>query len=152
MTDQPVTGNWKDTYQKMVLHFYTSVVKSEDDHKRALTALMDFRDVFVKRIMFGSLVVVLGCKSLRGLEKLHQHYMSGQLEELFQTTLVNKPILDEMGLKDIFLEVYIDPSYFERCREVLMSRKLSRRMLKSSKSTRSQSRHRESDDGMGQMG
>ncbi|XP_013395730.1 uncharacterized protein LOC106162845 [Lingula anatina] len=114
----------QDTFQKMMLHYYTNVVKNAQDHINALTTLLEFKDIYVKRLRLGSIVVILVCKSLRALLHLLDMYNKGDLREACQKVFCTEKILREMGISDLSVKVTIPQREIVRCKEELLSGRL----------------------------
>ena len=75
-------------------------------------------NAFVEHIKLGSLSITVKCSSLHILEELWEDYMSGHLNRVVQETLVTHEVLENLGLDELKLKVFISEEEYEKGKEV----------------------------------
>ena len=68
---------------------------------------------------FGSLIVSLECKTLKGLDKLWNDHLSGHLNKVAKKHLVTDEMMKNLSLKTINLKTTIDEENYLNCRKIL---------------------------------
>lgn len=119
-TDENQETTWNETYQKMMLHYYTNVVKNAQDHINALNTLLDFKDVFVKQLKLGSVVIVFVCQTVKAVQNLQECYNSQKLQEICKTTFCNESILAQLNISSVAINLTIDPKELNQCHKELI--------------------------------
>ena len=69
---------------------------------------------------FGSLIIGLDCKTLKGLDKLWNDHLSGHLNKVANKHLVADEMMKNLNLRTINLKTTIDKENYLNCRKVLM--------------------------------
>ena len=107
----------------IVQTFMTSHDYSSDVWK-GLKALIEFMEeayeVALKAVNMSSLVIIVDCPTLRGLEHLWNDYLSGHLNEAVERYLVTDEIKKKLGLDTVNLKATIDAENYLTCRKFLM--------------------------------
>ena len=67
----------------------------------------------------GSLIISLECKTLKGLDKLWNDYLSGHLNKVANKHLVADEMMRNLSLKTINLKTTIDMENYLHCRKIL---------------------------------
>ena len=68
----------------------------------------------------GSLIISLGCKTLRGLDQLWNDYRSGHLNKVAEGYLVTDEMKRKLNLRTIKLKTTIEEESYLKCKKVLM--------------------------------
>ena len=76
-------------------------------------------DVFCRTFNLGSLIVSLECKTLKGLDKLWNDYLSDHLNKVAKKHLVTDEMMKNLSLKTINLMTTIDAENYLNCRKIL---------------------------------
>ena len=76
-------------------------------------------NVFIEDIELGSLLITVKCSSLQILEGLWEDYVSGHLNQVVQETLVTKEVLENLGLDDVKLKVFISEEEYRNGKRIL---------------------------------
>lgn len=85
-----------------------NVIMSFKDSFRLLFEYLHKKlNVLVQDIRLGSLSITVRCSSLQSLEGLWEDYISGHLKQVIQETLVTREVLENLGLEDLKLKVFI---------------------------------------------
>lgn len=71
-------------------------------------------NVLVQDIKLGSLSITVRCSSLQSLEGLWEDYISGHLKQVIQETLVTSEVLENLGLEELKLKVFISEEKYQR--------------------------------------
>ena len=102
---------------------------SKDNIRRGLKAFTEFLiqayDLSLYTVCEGSVVIILGCHTLEGLEFLWRDYRSGYLDEVAERCLATEEIKRKLNLVTICLKTVIEEDNYWNCRKALM--KLSSR-------------------------
>ena len=77
-------------------------------------------DVSCLTLDLGSLIISLDCKTLKGLDKLWNDYLSGHLNQVANRHLVTDEVMKNLNLKTIDLKTTIDEENYLYCRKILM--------------------------------
>ena len=67
----------------------------------------------------GSLIISMDCKTLKGLDKLWNDYLSGHLNKVAKKHLVTIEMLKNLNLRTINLKTTIDDENYLNCRKIL---------------------------------
>ena len=76
-------------------------------------------DVSCRTFNLGSLIVSLECKTLKGLDKLWNDYLSDHLNKVAKKHLVTDEMMNNLSLKTINLMTTIDVENYLKCRKIL---------------------------------
>ena len=99
-------------------------VYSSDETSQALKAFTEYLSKVYGLLLLtfkrGSLIIILGCPSLKSLELLWRDYQSGHLNEVAEGYLVTDGIKRKLNLKTIRLKTTIKEENYQNCREALM--------------------------------
>ena len=76
-------------------------------------------DVSCHTFNLGSLIVSLECKTLKGLDKLWNDYLSGHLNKVAKKHLVTDEMMKNLSLKTINLKTTIDEQNYLNCWKIL---------------------------------
>ena len=76
--------------------------------------------VFVEDIELGSLTITVKCSSLQILEGLWKDYITGRLNKVVQETLVTDAVLENLGLGEVKLNVFISEDEYESGKQIFM--------------------------------
>ena len=76
-------------------------------------------NVFIEDIELGSLSLTVKCSSLQILEGLWEDYVSGHLNQVVQETLVTNEVLENLGLDDVKLKVFISEEEYRNGKRIL---------------------------------
>ncbi|CAH3159859.1 unnamed protein product, partial [Porites evermanni] len=74
---------------------------------------------FIEDIELGSLSITVKCSSLQILEGLWEDYVSGHLNQVVQETLVTNEVLENLGLDDVKLKVFISEEEYRNGKRIL---------------------------------
>ncbi|KAM7432038.1 hypothetical protein ABFA07_017494 [Porites harrisoni] len=74
---------------------------------------------FIEDIELGSLSITVKCSSLQILEGLWEDYVSGHLNQVVQETLVTNEVLENLGLDDVKLKVFISEEEYRHGKRIL---------------------------------
>ncbi|XP_073237496.1 uncharacterized protein [Porites lutea] len=74
---------------------------------------------FIEDIELGSLSITVKCSSLQILEGLWEDYVSGHLNQVVQETLVTNEVLENLGLDDMKLKVFISEEEYRHGKRIL---------------------------------
>ena len=74
---------------------------------------------FIEDIELGSLLITVKCSSLQILEGLWEDYVSGHLNQVVQETLVTNEVLENLGLDDVKLKVFISEEEYRNGKRIL---------------------------------
>ena len=77
-------------------------------------------DVSCLTFNLGSLIISLGCKTLKGLGKLWKDYLSGLLNKVARKHIMTYKMMNSLNLKKINLKTTIDKENYLNCRKVLL--------------------------------
>ena len=77
-------------------------------------------DVSCRTFNLGSLIVSLECKTLKGLDKLWNDYLSDHLNKVAKKHLVTDEMMKNLSLKTINLMTTIDEENYLNCRKILV--------------------------------
>ena len=98
-------------------------VYSRDNRSQAMKAFTDHLDkmygMFLVTLGIGSLIIILDCRTLEGLELLWSDYRSGHLDEVAERYLVTDEIKEKLNLETICLKTTIEEKNYSKCREAL---------------------------------
>ncbi|XP_067057672.1 uncharacterized protein [Acropora muricata] len=75
-------------------------------------------DVSCRTFNLGSLIISLDCKTLKGLDKLWNDYLSGHLTKVAKNHLVTDEMMKSLRLKTINLKTSIDKENYVNCRKI----------------------------------
>ncbi|XP_015750171.1 PREDICTED: uncharacterized protein LOC107330034 [Acropora digitifera] len=75
-------------------------------------------DVSCRTFNLGSLIIGLDCKTLKGLDKLWNDYLSGHLTKVAKNHLVTDEMMKSLRLKTINLKTSIDKENYVNCRKI----------------------------------
>ena len=78
--------------------------------------------VSLRSVWEGSVVIILGCHTLEGLELLWRDYRSGLLDEVAERYLATEEVKRKLNLVTICLETVIEEDNYSNCRKALMKR------------------------------
>ena len=76
-------------------------------------------DVSCRTFNLGSLIISLDCKTLKGLDKLWNDYLSGHLNKVANKHLVADKMMRNLSLKTINMKTTIDMENYLHCRKIL---------------------------------
>ena len=76
-------------------------------------------NIFIEDIELGSLLITVKCSSLQILEGLWEDYVSGHLNQVVQETLVTNEVLENLGLDDVKLKVFISEEEYRHGKRIL---------------------------------
>ena len=76
-------------------------------------------DVSCLTFNLGSLIISLGCKTLKGLDKLWNDHLSGHLNEVANKHLVTE-VMENLKMWTINLKTTIDEENYLKCRKILL--------------------------------
>ena len=77
-------------------------------------------DVSCLNFNLGTLFIGLDCKTLKGLDKLWNDYLSGHLSKVAKKHLVTDEVIKNLNLRTINLKATIDEDNYLNCRKVLV--------------------------------
>ena len=86
-----------------------------------LRYLKEVRKVLVLDTKPGSLIITVKCTSLQILDELWEDYCSGHLNEVAQTFLVTKDILEMFGLIEMKFTTTIVEEEYRACRKYILN-------------------------------
>ena len=111
----------------MLIQLSAKFMKSRNYSKVKLTGVGAFLeylevtyDVSCLTLNLGSLIISLDCKTLKGLDKLWNDYLSGHLNQVANWHLVTVEVMKNLNLKTINLKTTIDEKNYLNCRKMLM--------------------------------
>ena len=97
---------------------------SSDNSGEGLKAFVDhltsFYHVSLRGVWKGSVVIILACHTLEGLELLWKDYCSGHLDEVTERYLVSEEIKRRLNLETICVKTVIEEENYWNCRKALM--------------------------------
>ena len=97
---------------------------SKDDPCQGLKAFTEYLTqayaLSLLAVREGSLVIILGCHTLKGLELLWRDYRSGHLDEVTERYLVTQEIKRRLNLEAICVKTVIEEENYWNCRKALM--------------------------------
>ncbi|XP_067020791.1 serine/threonine-protein phosphatase 6 regulatory ankyrin repeat subunit B-like isoform X2 [Acropora muricata] len=112
---------------ELLKHHATEYMKSRNSSKVVLPGVGDFLkhleltyNVSCVTFNLGSLIISLDCKTLKGLDKLWNDYLSGLLNKVANKHLVTDEIIKNLSLRTINLKTTIDEENYLNCRKILM--------------------------------
>ena len=112
---------------ELLIHHATEYMKSRNNSKVILPGVGDFLkhleltyNVSCLTFNLGSLIISLGCKTLKGLDKLWNDYLSGHLNKVVNKHLVTDEVMKNFILTTINLKTTIDEKNYLNCRKILM--------------------------------
>ena len=112
---------------ELLLHHAIEYMKSRNYSKVKLPGVGAFLEYLeltynVSCVTFnlGSLIISLDCKTLKGLDKLWNDYLSGHLNKVAKKHLVTYEMMKKLNLRKINLKTTIDEENYLNCRKVLM--------------------------------
>ena len=112
---------------ELLLHHAIEYMKSRNYSKVKLPGVGAFLeyleltyDVSCVTFNLGSLIISLDCKTLKGLDKLWNDYLSGHLNKVTKKHLVTYEMMKKLNLRKINLKTTIDEENYLNCRKVLM--------------------------------
>ena len=76
-------------------------------------------DMSFLTLNLGSLIISLDCKTLKGLDKLWNDYLSGHLNKVAKKYLVTGEMMKNLSLKTINLKTTLDEDNYLNCRKIL---------------------------------
>ena len=76
-------------------------------------------NAFIEDIELGSLLITVRCRSLQILGELWEDYVSGHLNQVVQETLVTNEVLENLGLDDVKLKVFISEEEYRNGKRIL---------------------------------
>lgn len=76
-------------------------------------------NAFIEDIELGSLLITVRCRSLQILGELWEDYVSGHLNQVVQETLVTNEVLENLGLDDMKLKVFISEEEYRNGKRIL---------------------------------
>ena len=76
-------------------------------------------NAFIEDIELGSLLITVRCRSLQILGELWEDYVSGHLNQVVQETLVTNEVLENLGLDDVKLKVFISEKEYRNGKRIL---------------------------------
>ena len=96
------------------------------DKPKGLRALTEFiakiYKAFTTHAYVGSLIMILNCQTIEGLEHLWSDYLSGHLDKVAERYLLTDEMKKRLNLETINLKTIIKEEHYLKCREVLMER------------------------------
>ncbi|XP_015762350.1 PREDICTED: uncharacterized protein LOC107341454 isoform X4 [Acropora digitifera] len=99
---------------------------SKDDPCQGLKAFTEYLTqayaLSLLAVCEGSLVIILGCHTLKGLELLWRDYRSGHLDEVAERYLATEEVKRKLNLVTICLKTVIEEDNYSNCRKALMKR------------------------------
>ena len=100
-------------------------VFSNDNVSQTVKAFIDHLNATYKVLLttlgMGSLIIILGCPSLKSLELLWTDYRSGHLNKVAERYLVTDEVRKKLNLETICLETaMITEENYQNCKEALM--------------------------------
>ena len=112
---------------ELLLHHAIEYMKSRNYSKVKLPGVGAFLeyleltyDVSCVAFNLGSLIISLDCKTLKGLDKLWNDYLSGHLNKVAKKHLVTYEMMKKLNRTKINLKTTIDEENYLNCRKVLM--------------------------------
>ena len=112
---------------ELLLHHAIEYMKSRNYSKVKLPGVGAFLeyleltyDVSCVTFNLGSLIISLDCKTLKGLDKLWNDYLSGHLNKVAKKHLVTYEMMKKLNRTKINLKTTIDEENYLNCRKVLM--------------------------------
>ena len=112
---------------ELLLHHAIEYMKSRNYSKVKLPGVGAFLeyleltyDVSCVTFNLGSLIISLDCKTLKGLDKLWNDYLSGHLNKVAKKHLVTYEMMKKLNLRKMNLKTTIDEENYFNCRKVLM--------------------------------
>ena len=119
-------GQKKYVYDTLMLQA-TTFMESRNYSKvkvPGMSTFLRFLEVLYEALLValnrGSLIIILDCKTLRGLDKLWYDYLCGHLNKVAERYLVTEEIKKKLNLKTIKLQTTIDEENYLKCKKVLM--------------------------------
>lgn len=89
-----------------------------------MSTFLEFLEMFYEALLValnrGSLIIILDCKTLRGLDKLWYDYLCGHLNKVAERYLVTNEIKRKLNVRTIKLQTSIDEESYLKCKKVLM--------------------------------
>ena len=76
-------------------------------------------NAFIEDIELGSLLITVRCRTLQILGELWEDYVSGHLNQVVQETLVTNEVLENLGLDDVKLKVFISEEEYRNGKRIL---------------------------------
>ena len=105
----------------------TTFMESRDCSKvivPGMSSFLEFLEVIYNALLValnrGSLIIILDCKTLRGLDKLWYDYLCGHLNKVAERYLVTNEIKRKLNVRTIKLQTSIDEESYLKCKKVLM--------------------------------
>ena len=86
-----------------------------------LRYMTDVRKVLFVDAKLGSLIITVKCTSLQILDELWEDYCSGHLNEVAQTFLATKDVLETFGLTEIKFTTTIVEEEYRACRKYILN-------------------------------
>jgi hypothetical protein len=121
---EDVSGLWRDKSREICEAFYSCIADNCEDYIIGLEKALDMPDVIVNDVRKGSILTAsVQCGTLGALESINQMYKSRRLASLCQAVFTNEQTLTNIGVKNLALDLSIDPDELEDCRDYLLSRK-----------------------------
>ena len=97
---------------------------SSDNSGEGLKAFLEqltlLYDVILRYVWEGSVVIILACHTLEGLELLWKDYRSGHLDKVAERYLISEEIKRKLNLETTSLETVIEEENYSNCRKALM--------------------------------
>ncbi|XP_015754283.1 PREDICTED: uncharacterized protein LOC107333935 isoform X3 [Acropora digitifera] len=113
-------------FYELLLRHATEYMKSRNNSKLILPGVGAFLkhldqtyNVSCVTFNLGSLIISLECKTLKGLDKLWNDYLSGHLNKVANKHLVADEMMRNLSLKTINLKTTIDMENYLHCRKIL---------------------------------
>lgn len=100
-----VQGNQQEPPAEVEM--WNVIMSFKDSFRLLFEYLYKKFNVLVQDIRLGSLSITVRCSSLQSLEGLWEDYISGHLKQVIQETLVTREVLENLGLEDLKLKVFI---------------------------------------------
>ena len=94
------------------------IMAFKDSFRLLFGYLRNNLNAFVEDIELGSLSITVKCSSLQILEGLWEDYISGQLNRVVEETLVTHEVLENLGLDELKLKVFISEEEYEKGKKV----------------------------------
>lgn len=114
------TPSTQDIINRVADKWLQTVNPSSQDQLNEFVDYMErVRKVFIVDVKKGSLIFTLGCGSVQILDELWEDYSTGHLNEVAQSCLVTKDILEEFGLSSLKLTSNIKEEDYRACRQRL---------------------------------
>ena len=99
-------------------------VFSSDNVSQTVKAFTDHLnttyEVLLTTLGMGSLIIILGCPSLKSLELLWTDYRSGHLNKVAERYLLTDEVRKKLNLETICLKTTITEKNYQNCRKALL--------------------------------